>query len=74
MFILVSEANQSKYMRKYAEINPEFRDTLLQRAELVNQKHNSIINREEYLKRLDQVDSVLTEVESELVSHTSGIM
>lgn len=73
-FFLVSEVNQSKFMRQHAEKNPEFCDMLLRRAELVNQKHNSIINREEYIKRLDQVDSVLTEVEAELVSHSSGVV
>lgn len=67
----VSEVNQSKYIHQHAQNNPKYCDILLQRAELVNQKHNSIINREEYLKRLDQVDSVLSEVEAELASHNT---
>ncbi|XP_034250549.1 ganglioside-induced differentiation-associated protein 1 [Thrips palmi] len=67
----VSEVNQEKYMRQHAENNPDFREILLQRAELVNQKRKSIVNRDEYIKRLDQLDSVLTEVEAELVSHSS---
>lgn len=66
----VSEVNQANYMRKHAENNPKFRDILLQRAELVTKKHNSIVNREEYSKWIDQVDSVLSEVENELASHS----
>ncbi|KAK3923927.1 Ganglioside-induced differentiation-associated protein 1 [Frankliniella fusca] len=65
----VSEVNQSNYMREHAENNPKFRDVLLQRADLLDKKHDSIINREEYTKWLKNVETVLAQVEDELASH-----
>lgn len=59
-------------MLKHAEHNLKFRELLLQKADAVSKKRDSILNREEYLKWLEQVDSVLSEIEVELASHNTG--
>ncbi|PSN42578.1 Ganglioside-induced differentiation-associated protein 1 [Blattella germanica] len=61
--------NRATILRKHAEKNPESRETLLQKAKFQETKHASVTSREEYLKILNQVDSVLQQVEKELESH-----
>lgn len=59
-------------MRRYAELNPEARDVLLEKANAKEKSLKRITSRDEYLKILDQVDAVLSAVEEELARHGSG--
>lgn len=45
---------------------------LLQKAIAQDKKHLTITNLDEYLKLLDQIDNVLTQVEEELAKHVAG--
>lgn len=56
----------------HAERNPEIQDILLQKAKFQETKHASVTDKDEYKKILNQVDSVLSQVEKELQSHTEG--
>lgn len=72
LVIPAHERNSSKILRMYAEKNEKFREVLLQKAADQDKKHLKIVNAEEYVRLLDQVDTVLTEVEDELAKHTLG--
>jgi hypothetical protein len=69
---LAAEKNSADVLRMRAERNPEIRDILLQKAEFQETKHATVIDKDKYKKILDQVDSVLSQVETELQSHTEG--
>lgn len=59
-------------MKKLAETNPDYKDVLLKKAEIQEKKHLTVTNKDEYIKILEQVDDVLTKVESELSLHIGG--
>ncbi|KAK7865427.1 hypothetical protein R5R35_012791 [Gryllus longicercus] len=65
-----AEKNSSTNLRLYAEKNPESRDTLLQKANSQDARHEALLNKDEFKKLLDQTDSILQDVEKELSSHT----
>ncbi|XP_066991991.2 ganglioside-induced differentiation-associated protein 1 [Anabrus simplex] len=67
-----AEINSSANLRKHAENNREFRDVLLQKAKIQDVRHEKLLIKEEFKKVLDQVSSVLGEVEDELASHKEG--
>jgi hypothetical protein len=69
---LAAEKNSADVLRMHAERNPEIRDILLQKAKFQETKHASVTDKDEYKKILTQVDSVLSQVEKELQSHTEG--
>ncbi|KPJ07183.1 Ganglioside-induced differentiation-associated protein 1 [Papilio machaon] len=56
----------SKNLRKLAEENPKAKGILLYKAEIQDRKHEILTNEEEYLKVLNIVDAVLTQVEDQL--------
>lgn len=66
--LAVGEEKSIKRLRELAEIHPEIKDILLEKAELQEKKHNIIVNEEQFKKLLDQVEDVLNEVEKELSS------
>lgn len=70
--IVESEKNIGKILRAHAEANPEAKDVLLQKITIHEQKSNMILDKNEYLKVLNQVNEVLIKVEEELASHTGG--
>lgn len=72
MIYLAAEKNSADVLRMHAERNPEIQDILLQKAKFQETKHASVTDKEEYKKILNQVDSVLSQVEKELQSHTEG--
>jgi hypothetical protein len=69
---LAAEKNSADVLRMHAERNPEVREILLQKAKFQETKHTSVTDKDEYKKILNQVDSVLSQVEKELQSHTEG--
>ena len=71
-FSLGAEDNSSTVLRTHAEKNPSCRQVLLQKAELQDVKHQTVIDRNEYLKVLDKVDDLLGTIERELSNHTKG--
>ncbi|XP_022912220.1 ganglioside-induced differentiation-associated protein 1 [Onthophagus taurus] len=64
-----AEKGSSKKLREYAEKNPSCRDILLQKAESQEKKHLNVIERDQFYKILDNIDRVLSSVETELSSH-----
>lgn len=72
IFLVAAERNSSKMLRMYAEKNVESKEILLQKAVEQDKKHLKIVSEEEYVKLLESVDAVLTEVEEELASHSGG--
>jgi hypothetical protein len=69
---LAAEKNSADVLRMHAERNPEIQDILLQKAKFQETKHTSVTDKDEYKKILNQVDSVLSQVEKELQSHKEG--
>ncbi|XP_049777453.1 ganglioside-induced differentiation-associated protein 1 [Schistocerca cancellata] len=67
-----AEKNSCMTLRYHAEKNPESRDVLLQKAKAQEIKHEKLLVKDEYQKLLEQVDSVLSEVENELASHADS--
>lgn len=63
----------SKNLRKLAEENPKAKGILLYKAEIQDRKHEILTNEEEYLKVLNIVDAVLTQVEDQLKEQSEGI-
>lgn len=66
------ERSSSEELRKHAELNPEAREVLLEKASAKERNFKRIANREEFLKMLEQVDGVLNAVEHELSKHGPG--
>ncbi|XP_037973882.2 ganglioside-induced differentiation-associated protein 1 isoform X1 [Plutella xylostella] len=66
------DLSSSQNLRRLAEDNPHARNVLLYKAEIHDRKHEILSNEEEYLKILNVVDQVLTEVEKELQNQTEG--
>ncbi|KAI8426268.1 hypothetical protein MSG28_005156, partial [Choristoneura fumiferana] len=60
------DLGSSKNLRKLAEDNPKAKGVLLYKAEIQDRKHEILTNEEEYLKILNIVDQVLTQVENQL--------
>lgn len=73
MIGLAAEKNSANILRMHAERNPDIQDILLQKAKFQEMKHVSVTDKEEFKKILNQVDTVLSEVEKELESHTEGM-
>ena len=73
MIGLAAEKNSANVLRMHAERNPDIQDILLQKAKFQETKHISVTDKEEFKKILNQVDTVLSEVEKELESHTEGM-
>lgn len=71
-FSLGAEDNSSTVLRAHAEKNPNCQQVLLQKAELQDIKHQTVIDRNEYLKVLGKVDDLLGTIEQELSNHTKG--
>ncbi|XP_046397159.1 ganglioside-induced differentiation-associated protein 1 isoform X2 [Ischnura elegans] len=67
--MMAADENSCQKLKECAEKNPEHKAVLLQKAEFQEQKHKIVTSKEEYVKVLNTVDSVLTEVETELGSH-----
>ncbi|XP_069702095.1 ganglioside-induced differentiation-associated protein 1 [Periplaneta americana] len=67
--LMAADRNSAKTLRMHAEKNPNSRDILLQKAKFQETKHASVTDKEEFKKILNQVDSVLSQVEKELESH-----
>lgn len=70
--ILDAENKSAKNLRKFAELNPESRTILLEKATNQEKKHERLLNKEEFLKILHETDNVLDQVEKELSQHTEG--
>jgi len=68
--LMAAEKNSANVLRMHAERNPDIQDILLQKAKFQETKHISVTDKEEFKKILNQVDTVLSEVEKELESHT----
>lgn len=64
------EEKSIQRLRELAEIHPEIKDILLEKAEVQEKKHNIIVSEEQFAKLLDQVDGVLKEIETELSSRS----
>ncbi|KAF7266828.1 hypothetical protein GWI33_019856 [Rhynchophorus ferrugineus] len=65
-----AENNSAENLRKYAELNPESKTILLEKAMNQEKKHERLLDKEEFLKILQETDNVLDEVEKELTQHT----
>lgn len=63
----------SKILRECAENSPEAREILLQKANAHDKKLPTMLNKESYLKLLEQVEDVLTKVEEELSKHSDSM-
>lgn len=55
-------------------MNPEAREVLLEKATAKKRNFERISNRQEFLKMLEEVDSVLNAVEHELSKHSRGMI
>ncbi|VVC86747.1 unnamed protein product [Leptidea sinapis] len=66
------DLSSSKNLRKLAKENPKAERVLLYKAEIQEKKHEIIANEEEYLKVLNIVDEVLTQVEEQLSNQSEG--
>lgn len=64
--------SNSKNLRKLAKENPKAESVLLYKAEIQDRKHEIITNEEEYLKVLNVVDGVLSQVEEQLKKQFQG--
>lgn len=62
----------SRNLRKLAEENPKAKSVLLYKAEIQDRKHEILSNEEEYLKILNVVDQVLTQIEEQLKTQLEG--
>ncbi|XP_045496095.1 ganglioside-induced differentiation-associated protein 1 [Colias croceus] len=62
----------SKNLRKLAKENPKAERELLYKAEIQDRKHEILSNEEEYLKVLNIVDEVLSQVEQQLTKQSEG--
>ncbi|KAL4707665.1 hypothetical protein ACJJTC_014846 [Scirpophaga incertulas] len=72
-FLLKSgDIGSSKYLRKLAEENPAAKGILLYKADMQERKRQILSNQDEYLKILNAVDHVLSEVELLLQSQNQG--
>lgn len=58
-------------LRKYAEQYPEAREMLLEKAAIQEKRREQLLNKDEFLKILDQADEVFEQVEKELSQHTN---
>lgn len=67
-FVTEAEEKNATNLRLLAEKNPNIKNILLEKAEVQEKKYNLIKDEVEFEKLLDQVDSVLKEVEKELSS------
>lgn len=64
--------SNSQNLRKLAEENPKAKDILLYKAEIQERKHKILTNEAEYLKVLNIVDQVFSEIEKQLKSQSEG--
>ncbi|CAH2039603.1 unnamed protein product, partial [Iphiclides podalirius] len=60
----------SKNLRKLAEENPKAKSILLYKADIQDRKHEILTNEEEYVKVLNVVDAVLSQVEEQLAEQS----
>jgi len=67
-----AENKNAANLRALAEKYPNIRETLLEKAELQERKHQIVTDEKAYVKLLDQVDSALLEVEKELSSRNEN--
>lgn len=74
MYILGGDLVSSKNLRKLAEENPKAKSILLYKAEIQDRKHEILTNEEEYLKVLNVVDAVLSQVEEQLTEQSQGMI
>lgn len=68
-YIADASRYQSNLLIKCAEHNLEYRETLLEKAKLIEKKQNTYSDRNEYVKVLKTVDSIFFEIEKHLKSH-----
>ncbi|KAL1129075.1 hypothetical protein AAG570_013607 [Ranatra chinensis] len=61
-----SDMKMSARLRKLAESNLQAKDALLQKAEAHDKNHALVVDRQSYMKLLEEVDTLLTEVEQQL--------
>ncbi|XP_038223287.1 ganglioside-induced differentiation-associated protein 1 isoform X2 [Zerene cesonia] len=66
------DLSSSKNLRKLAKENPKAEKVLLYKAEIQDRKHEILSNEEEYLKVLNIVDEVLSQVELQLAKQSEG--
>lgn len=69
-----SEKNKKKTLEENAEKNPLARKILLQKASIQDQKLTNCLDKGQYLKVLQQVDDILTEVEEQLSKYSEGMV
>lgn len=67
-----ADKKAAENLRRVADKVPSAHDILIQKSDLQERKRQSITNREQYLKILNQVDEVLAKVEEELERHENG--
>ncbi|KOB68773.1 Ganglioside-induced differentiation-associated-protein [Operophtera brumata] len=70
--LLGGDLGSSRNLRKLAEENPNARSVLLYKAEIQDRKHEILSNEDEYLKILNVVDQVLTQIEEQLKTQQEG--
>ncbi|GBP19812.1 Ganglioside-induced differentiation-associated protein 1 [Eumeta japonica] len=67
------DLSSSQNLRKLAEDHPKAKGILLYKADIQERKHEIVTNEEEYLKVLNVVDQILSEVEDELKNQAEDI-
>lgn len=70
--ISAGDMSNSENLKKLAEANPKAKDILLYKAEIQERKHEILTNEAEYLKVLNVVDQVLSEIEQQLKNQSEG--
>lgn len=65
--------SSSQNLRKLAEENPKAKPTLLYKADIQDRKHEIVRDEEEFLKVLNIVDKVLSEIDKELKDQQEGV-
>lgn len=72
LFFTGGDLSSSQNLKRLAEENPHARNILLYKAEIADQKHEILTTEDKYLKILNIVDQVLSEIEQQLVKQTEG--
>lgn len=72
LIIVGGDMSSSQNLRKLADEHPKAKATLLYKADIQDRKHELVRNEEEFLKILNIVDQVMSEIEMELQRQPEG--
>ncbi|XP_066256128.1 ganglioside-induced differentiation-associated protein 1 isoform X2 [Euwallacea similis] len=70
--LLNADKENARNLKKYAEENPDARQMLLEKADNQEKKREKLLNKDEFVKLLNETEKVFDKIEAELAEHDAN--